>query len=142
LRQGAPVMLDFAGVESITESFAHELLRPFPGHSEIQATLLLRHFSPVVEATIRFVLSEALGTDTIPTFVREAKKDIGVGGETAAVQGVDTWIQLHDASWAYRSTSSAVGEQPAKPTTYVGVNSVLVTPRVQVSDPTLAEPTE
>ncbi|MFZ1060390.1 MAG: STAS-like domain-containing protein [Candidatus Rokuibacteriota bacterium] len=139
LKKRALVEFDCSGVESITESFAHELLRPSLDTGDFLSLLSLRHCNQVVEETIRFVAREVLNSEMIPTFIRDATRHLTSINETAAAQGTDTRVQLGDSPWLNEPASSVLGEQPLDPTKYFGAAPLLERPRIQVSDSALAE---
>ena len=137
LKKRIAVQLDFSGVESITESFAHELLRPLPNTQDLFSLLSLRHCSRIIEETIRFAVKEVLDSEVIPTFIRDARSHAICETETA--RGEDTRIQLEISPWVNEPSSTSLGEQPLDPTKYFGAAPLLEKPRIQVSDRASAE---
>jgi hypothetical protein len=68
LRRGEPVCFDFTGVESVTESFVHELLRLPEGVPGTISEVTFANCNRTVVDTIRFVMKEALHSGKAPAF--------------------------------------------------------------------------
>ncbi len=70
LKRREPVRFDLAGVESVTESFMHELLRPPAdiGPADFFKLVSVSHCAPVIVETIRFVVADVLQSQRGPVF--------------------------------------------------------------------------